>query len=238
MKTYNLSQIVKGLVLATSLVAGLTACGKKGDENQPQNVYQQSNSDRDITGQPFFETTTRAYGQNYWNSSTFLTINWKFAGQNINPQSAPQNNNNGYSSGYNNNSYLSPAMSYSGKVAAIGSVAIAAPLNLSFCPTIPAGTYDLQTSTVGRWNQGQISGIQLVLRGPVTFFAVLYNAQASEFSYGNSYPYAQPYQQQYYPQQGYQQQGYQSSNSRRISGTLRIVSVNEAYCQGADYNMY
>ena len=234
MKTYNLSQIVKGLVLATSLVAGLTACGKKGDENQPQNVFQQSNSDGDITGQPFFETTTRAYSQNYWNSSTFLTVNWKFAGQNINPQAVPQqNNNNGYNTGYNNgynNSYLSPAMSYSGKVAAVGSIAIPAALNLSFCGTIPAGTYDLQTNNVGRWNQGQISGIRLVLRGPVTFYVVLYNAQATEYSYGNNYPYAQPYGQQ----QGYNQ----SANSKRISGTLQIESVNGYYCQGATYNMY
>lgn len=223
MKTYNLSQVVKGLVLATALVAGLAACGKKADNNQPQNVFQQSNNDADITGQPFFETTTRAYSQNYWSSSNFLTINWQFAGQNINPNGVQ---NNSYNNNYNYN-YASPSMAYAGKVAAAGNIVLSAPLNLSFCGTIPAGTYNLTTSTVGRWNQGQISGLRLALIGPVTFYVVLYNAQAYDYSFGNSYPYAQPYQQGYYQQ-----------NGKRISGTLQIESVNGYYCQGSSYTMY
>lgn len=229
MKTYNLSQVVKGLVLATALLAGLTACGKKADNNQPQNVFQQSNNDADITGQPFFETTTRAYNINSWNSSNFLTINWQFAGQNINPNGA-QNNNNNY--GYNNYNYSAPSMQYSGKVAAAGNVVLSTPLNLSFCGTIPAGTYTLTTTTVGRWNQGQISGLRLAASGPVTFYVVLYNAQAYDYSFGNSYPYAQPYQQPY--QQGY----YQSANGKRVSGSLQIEQVNGYYCQGSSYQMY
>lgn len=227
MKTYNLSQLVKGLVLATALVAGLSACGRRNDNNQPQNVFQQSNLDGDINGQPFYETTTRAYSQNYWSASTYLTLNWRFAGQNINPNQQQNNNNNSFNNGYNNNSFLTPAMAYSGKVAAVGNMVIATPLNLSFCGTIPAGTYDLQTETVGRWNQGQISGLRLVLRGPVTFSVVLYNAQASEYTYGGGY---NPYN----PYQG----GYASANNRRISGTLTIEQVNGYYCQGSNYTMY
>lgn len=230
MKTYNVSQIVKGLVLATALVAGLAACGKKADNNQPQNVFQQSNMDGDINGQPFFETTTRAYSQNSWNYSSYLTINWQFAGQNINPNTA-NNNSNSFNNGYNN-SFSSPSMIYSGKVAAVGSIAVSASMNMSFCGTIPAGTYNIQTTTVGRWNQGQISGIRLAAVGPVTFSIVLYNAQAYDYSYGSSYPYAQPYQPPYY-QQGY----YQSANGKRITGTLQIESVNGYYCQGASYYM-
>jgi hypothetical protein len=229
MKTFKMTKIVKGFVLATSLVVGLTACGKKADNNnQAQNVFQQSNLDGEINGQPFFETTTRAYSQNYWTASTYLTLNWQFAGQNISPTN-PQNNNNSFNNGFNN-SFSSPAMAYSGKVAAAGSMVIAAPLNLSFCGLIPAGTYNLTTATVGRWNQGQISGVRIVLSGPVTFYAVLYNAQATEFA-GNNYPYQQPFNQGF-------QQPYQSANGRRITGTLQIEQVNGYYCQGASYYMY
>ena len=216
MKTLNVSKLIKYFVLGTALVAGLSACGKRGDDNEGLNAFSASNNDRDINGQPFFETTTRAYSVQNWNQSQSLTISWRFAGQNINPNAPQQQNNNGQFQQPIN--YYSPAMTYVGKVAAIGRIDVSVPMNLYFCGTLPAGSYELQTQDVGRWNQGQISGIRLVARGAVTFTALLVNSRAWDNS-------------NYY-------NGPSASANRYIEGTFRIEQINGYYCQGADFNMY
>lgn len=222
MKTLNLSQIVKGVVLATALVAGLAACGRPGNENN-FNVFQQDNRDPDINGQSFFEATTRAYSINSWNTNAnSLTLNWRFAGQNTAPTA--QNYDGVYA-------FQSPALMYSGKVSAVGTVVVSAPLNLYFCGQVPAGNYELGTEVVGRWNQGQISGIRLIARGPVTFVLTLSNTQAYDYSFaGGAFP--QPhFGGGFNPRFG----GFQSKG---INGTMMIEQVNGFYCQGAFYNLF
>jgi hypothetical protein len=204
MKNNNLTKIVKGL-LATALLTTLVACGKKADNNnQNLNAFTQSCVNCDgITGFPFFTAQSQAYKMNYYGYgyTNAMTLNLSFSGQNINGQAQGQSQN-----GYNQ--YASPAMNYVGKVSAAGQITVAAVLNLGFCPAVPAGTYNLTTQTVGQWANGQISGLRMLIQGPVSMLAVINQAQASEY-------------------------GYQYSSSSRVTGQIVIEQVNGYFCQGA-----
>jgi len=205
MRTYNLTNLAKAGLLAVALVTSVIACGKKSDNNnQNINAFTQSCVNcQNITGYPFFTAQTAAYLANpYGGYQQALTINWSFSGQNVSSQ-AQANNPYGQS-------YGSPAMNYNGQVSAAGQISVTTPLsNRYFCPGMPAGTYNLTTQTVGQWSAGAISGLKLLISGPVNAVAILTQAQASDYGYG----------------------GYGTSSSR-ISGNLQIESVNGYYCQG------
>ncbi|MEQ1723081.1 MAG: hypothetical protein ABL930_07880 [Pseudobdellovibrio sp.] len=204
MKNNNLTKIAKGL-LATALLTTLVACGKKADNNnQNLNAFTLGcvANCEGITGFPFFAAQTQAYKMNYYGYgyTNAMSLNLSFSGQNINSQAQGQ--------GQNNNQYASPAMNYVGKVSAAGQVNVAAILNLGFCPAVPAGQYNLVTQTAGQWANGAISGLRMVIQGPVTMTAVINQAQASEY-------------------------GYQYSSSSRVTGQIVIEQVNGYFCQGA-----
>jgi hypothetical protein len=202
MKCNNLTKIAKGF-LATALLSTLVACGKKADNNNQNlnafNLGCVANCEG-ITGIPFFTAQTQAYKMNYYGYgyTNAMTLNLSFSGQNINSQAQ----------GQNNNQYASPAMNYVGKVSAAGQVNVAAVLNLGFCPAVPAGQYNLVTQTAGQWANGTISGLRMLIQGPVAITAVINQAQASEY-------------------------GYQYSSSSRVTGQIVIEQVNGYFCQGA-----
>lgn len=218
MKNNNLTKLIKGLLATAVLSTLLIACGNKSGDNNPQlNAFTQSCVNCEgITGFPFFSAQTKAslynpYSYGY-GGQTAMTINWSFSGQNINSQAQGQSQTQPQS----NYQYGSPAMNYVGKVSAAGQVSVTSTIggtnNGYFCPAIPAGTYNLATQTVGQWSQGQISGLRLVISGPVTMTVSLNQAQA----YQNSYQY---------------------SSSSYIAGSLVIEQVNGYYCQGLQLNM-
>ena len=216
MKNNNLTKLAKGFLTVAALSTVLIACGNKKDDNNPQlNAFTQSCVNCEgITGYPFFIAQTRAtlyssYGSGY-GSQAAININWSFSGQNINTQAQ------GQSQTQPSYQYGSPAMNYVGKVSAAGQVNVTATIGGSnngyFCPAIPAGTYNLATQTVGQWNNGQISGLKLIISGPVTMTVVLNQAQAAQYSY-------------------------QYSSSSYITGGLIIEQVNGYYCQGLQFYM-
>lgn len=218
MKNINLTKLVKGLLAASLLLTVLIACGKKDDNTAQINAFTQSCVNCEgITGFPFFTAQTKAslyssYSYGY-GSQAAMTLNWSFSGQNINSTTQQQGQTQP------NYQYGSPAMNYVGKVSAAGQVTVTSAIggtnNGYFCPAIPAGTYTLATQTVGQWTNGQISGLKLVISGPVSMTASLSQAQASQY---NSY-------QQY------------SSGSSYISGGLIIEQVSGFYCQGLQFYM-
>jgi hypothetical protein len=205
MKNNNLTKIAKGL-LALALLSTLVACGKKTDNNnQNLNAFTQNCIncvDNGITGFPFFSSQSQAYKPSYYGYgyTNAMTLNLSFSGQNINAQAQAQDNNN---------QFVSPAMNYVGKVSAAGQVNVAAVLNLGFCPAVPAGQYNLSTQTVGQWSKGAISGLRMLISGPVTMTAVINQAQAYEYGYS------------------------QYSNNSRVYGQIVIEQVNGYFCQGA-----
>lgn len=216
MKNANLAKLVKGLLTATLLSTVLIACGNKKDDNTAQlNAFTQNCVNCEgITGFPFFSAQTKAslyssYSYGYGSSQAAMNVNWSFSGQNL--PSTPQQQ--GAQPTYQ---YGSPAMNYVGKVSAAGSVTVTTPIgganNGYFCPAIPAGTYTLATYTVGQWTNGQISGLKLVISGPVSMVVSLSQAQASQYSY-------------------------QYSSTSYISGGMIIEQVNGYYCQGLQFYM-
>lgn len=216
MKNNNLTKLAKGFLAVAMLSTALVACGNKKDDNNPQlNAFTQSCVNCEgITGYPFFIAQTRAtlyssYGYGY-GSQAAININWSFSGQNINTQAQ------GQSQAQPSYQYGSPAMNYVGKVSAAGQVNVTSTIGGSnngyFCPAIPAGTYNLATQTVGQWANGQISGLRLIISGPVTMTVVLNQAQAAQYSY-------------------------QYSSSSYITGGLIIEQVNGYYCQGLQFYM-
>lgn len=212
MRTNNLNKLIKVALLSAALVTSVVACGNKNKDNQQLNAFQQScvSNCQDISAIPFFSVNSTAQSQSYgygygYGSQSSMRLSLSFAGQNINQQ---QNQNQNY------NQWASPAMNYTGRVSAIGTVTTSQVLNLGFCPQVPAGQYSLATQTAGQWNQGQISGIRFVISGPVSMTAILLNAQASEGMY------------QY------------GSGGSRLYGTLQIEQVNGYYCQGANFYLY
>jgi len=217
MRNENLKNLVKG-VLATAVVSALLiACKPKNDEVLPVNAYTKNCLDcaaAGITGFPFFTAQTQALKQGAFTGgyssgySTAMTVNWSFSGQNLNTQVQGQSQQ-----GQTYYQYSSPAMSYVGKVSAAGKVEVAAPLNLGFCPAVPAGTYELSTQTLGQWTNGQITGLKILIFGPVTMTATLSQGQASEYSYGYQY----------------------SAGSSRVYGNLIVEQVNGYYCQSAQF---
>lgn len=218
MNNNNLTKLAKGFLAVAVLSAVLVACGNKGDEYNPQlNAFTKNCVNCEgITGFPFFTAQTRAslynsYGSLY-GAQASMNINWSFSGQNINYQAQGQNQTQPQPT----YQYGSPAMNYVGKVSAAGQVNVTAAIGGSnngyFCPAIPAGTYNLATQTVGQWNNGQISGLRLIISGPVTMTVVLSQAQATQFSY-------------------------QYSSSSYITGGLIIEQVNGYYCQGLQFYM-
>jgi hypothetical protein len=210
MKTNNLNKLIKVALLSAALVTSVVACGNKNKDNQQLNAFQQScvSNCQDISAIPFFTVNSTAQSQTYgygYGSQSSMRLSLSFAGQNISQQ---QNQNQNY------NPWASPAMNYSGRVSAVGTVTISQVLNLGFCPQVPAGQYSLATNTAGQWNQGQISGIRFVISGPVSMTAILLNAQATEGMY------------QY------------GSGGSRLYGTLQVEQVNGYYCQGANFYLY
>lgn len=216
MKNSNLAKIkglLKGVVAGAALLGVLAACGNKNDNTTPINAFTQSCVNcENITGFPFFSAQTQAYSMNYssWSGTSALTLAWSFSGQNTNTQN----------SGQNYNQWASPAMNYAGQVSAAGTANVTTALNLGFCPQLPPGRYNLTTQTVGQWNQGQISGLKMLLTGPVTAVAVVNQAQASEYSYGGGWF------------------GGGGTATSRVNGYLVIEQVNGYYCQGAQLTMY
>lgn len=216
MKNFNLTKLAKGLLTAALLSTVLIACGNKKDDNTaPVNAFTQSCVNCEgITGFPFFIAQTKAslynsYSYGGYNSQAAMTINWSFSGQNVSPQTQQQGTQPNYQ-------YGSPAMNYVGKVSAAGQVTVTQIIgganNGYFCPAIPAGTYTLATYTVGQWTNGVISGLKLVVSGPVSMTVSLNQAQASQYSY-------------------------QYSNSSYIYGTMVVEQVNGYYCQGLQLNL-
>lgn len=247
MNNINLTKLTKG-VLATFLFSTLVACGNRRDNNnQNINAYNQSCAVNceGISGYPFFTAQTQALRQGYGYSygyTTAMAISWSFSGQNISNQTQNQNYNQ----------YAPPAMNYVGKVSAAGQVSVVTALSdMGLCPQIPAGTYNLTTHTGGQWQNGQISGLRILITGPVTITATLSNAQATQSGYGGGggyygggggyggYPYGSPYG---YggtyggysggAQYGNQYGGQQPSTGNRIIGNLIIEQVNGYFCQG------
>lgn len=221
MKNINLTKLVKGLLAVTLISTVLIACGNKKDDNTALlNAFTQNCVNCEgITGFPFFSAQTRAslystYGYGYGQSA--MNINWSFSGQNINPQQPSQQQQPGQMQPPQQQQYGSPAMNYVGKVSAAGQITVTAPIggtnNGYFCPAIPTGTYTLATQTVGQWTNGQISGLKLVVTGPVSMTMNLSQAQASQYSYNYS---ATSY----------------------ISGGLIVEQVNGYYCQGLQFYM-
>lgn len=202
MKNNNLTKIVKG-IFAAALLSTLVACGNKNkDNNQNINAFTQSCANCDgITGFPFFSAQTQAYMMSYggYGYTSAMAVNWSFSGQNL---------NNGQAQGQNYNQYASPAMNYVGKVSAAGQVNVTAPLNLGFCPQVPAGQYTISTQAVGQWANGKISGMRMIISGAVQMIAVINDAQGYEYGYSQ---YAQS----------------------RVSGQMLIEQVNGFYCQGS-----
>lgn len=221
MRNNNLTKLVKG-ILATALLSTLVACGNKKDDNNPQlNAFTQSCVNCDgITGFPFFTAQSKAslyssYGYSGYGAQSAMAINWSFSGQNINSQAQGQAQGQLPGSQPYNQYGSSPAMNYVGKVSAAGQVSVTTAIggagsNSYFCPAIPAGTYNLATQTVGQWANGQISGLKLIVSGPVTMTMILNQAQASQYSY-------------------------QYSTTSYISGGLVIEQVNGYYCQGLQF---
>ena len=203
MRTEKLTKLAKGFFLAAAVMTSVIACGKKNaDNNQNVNAFTQSCVNcQNITGFPFFTAQTQAFLSNtYGGYAETMRINWSFSGQNVNSQS--QANNPG------GQQYGSPAMNYNGQVSAAGQVTVGTVVPARyFCPGIPAGTYNLTTQTVGQWSQGAVSGLKLLITGPVNMTAILSNGQASEY-------------------------GYQYQTGSHISGNLQIEQVNGYYCQG------
>ncbi len=216
MKNFNLTKLAKGLMTVALLSTVLIACGNKKDDNTAQlNEFTKSCVDcagAGITGFPFFITQTKAslyssYSYGY-NQQAAMTLNWSFSGQNLAAQPQQQGTQPTYQ-------YGSPAMNYVGKVSAAGQVTVTQIIgggNGYFCPAIPAGTYTLATHTVGQWTNGVITGLRLVVTGPVSMTISLSQAQASQYSY-------------------------QYSNSSYIYGTMVVEQVNGYYCQGLQLNM-
>ena len=217
MTNFNLKKLAKGLMTVALLSTVLIACGNKKDDNTAQlNAFTQSCVNCEgITGFPFFITQTKAslfssYSYGY-NQQAAMTINWSFSGQNLAAQPQQQGSQPSYQ-------YGSPAMNYVGKVSAAGQVTVTQIIgggNGYFCPAIPAGTYTLATYTVGQWTNGVISGLKLVVTGPVSMTISLSQAQAWQ----NTSQYSQ------------------YSNSSYIYGTMVVEQVNGYYCQGLQLNM-
>lgn len=215
MKTNNLTKlkvlnkVFKGLLIAVGLITTVVACGGNKTNNQNLNAYQQSCSNcQNITGYPFFTVQTTAQNMTYYGNQLRLSLN--FSGQNVSQSQMQSGANGGYVSG-------SPAMMYSGQVAAMGEVTVNSAIRFGNCPEVPAGQYTLSTQTVGTWNgngyQAQISGLRLITtNGPVTFTLVMSNAYASEMVYA-----------------------YSSSTS--LNGNLQIETVNGLNCFGTQYYM-
>ena len=204
MSTQNLTKLAKGILLAAALVTSVIACGKKNqDNNQNMNAFTMSCVNcQNITGFPFFTAQTGAYRLNSYSygSTEAFRINWSFSGQNVNSQTQA---NNPYGQQYG-----SPAMTYNGQVSAAGQVTVTNPINFGFCPAIPPGAYTLATQAAGQWSGGQISGIKLLITGPVSFTAIFTQGQASDNGYG-----------------------YAAGNF--VSGNMQIEQVNGYFCQGA-----
>lgn len=215
MTNFNLTKLAKGLLTAALLSTVLIACGNKKDDNTAQlNAFTQSCVNCEgITGFPFFITQTKAslyssYSYGY-NQQAAMTLNWSFSGQNLAAQPQQQGTQPTYQ-------YGSPAMNYVGKVSAAGQVTVTQIIGGGnggyFCPAIPAGTYNLNTLTVGQWTNGVITGLRMVVAGPVSMTISLSQAQAW-------------------------QNTYQYSNSSYIYGTMIVEQVNGYYCQGLQLNM-
>lgn len=216
MKNFNLTKLAKGLFTAALLSTVLIACGNKKDDNTAQlNAFTQSCVNCEgITGFPFFIVQTKAslynsYSYYGYNSQSAMTINWSFSGQNVAVQPQQQGTQPTYQ-------YGSPAMNYVGKVSAAGQVTVTQAIGSTgmsyFCPPILAGTYNLATHTVGQWTNGVITGLRMVLTGPVSMTVSLMQAQASQYTY-------------------------QYSNSSYIYGTMVVEQVNGFNCQGLQLNL-
>lgn len=214
MKTLKLTKLVKGVLISAALITSVVACGNKNKDNNNQNAFQMSCSNcGEISGIPFFSVNTVAQSMSYYGSTTAMRLSLSFSGQNAQQQQQPQQQGQQYN-------YYSPAsMLYTGKVSAIGTVAVSYPLNLGMCPQLPAGNYNLVTRNAGMWNgngsQAQISGLRVELqRDGMNIVASFSNVWAIE-----------------YPYSGY-------SSSSRLSGNLQIEQVNGYWCQGANYYLY
>lgn len=212
MKNVNLTKLIKGTMALALVSSLLIACGKKEDNSNQINAYTQNCANCEglgITGFPFFTAQTQAYSQLGWSYSSAMTLSWSFSGQNISGQSTQ-----------NYNQYASPAMNYVGKVSVAGKVRVLSQIGNSqngsnyFCPVIPVGEYNLTTQSVGQWANGQISGLRLLVTGPVTMTITLNQAQAYEYSYG-----------------------YQYSSGSRVYGNMIVEQVNGYYCQGLQFQL-
>ena len=204
MSTQKFTKLAKGILLAAALVTSVIACGKKNqDNNQNMNAYTMSCVNcQNITGFPFFTAQTKAYRTNYYGYgyTEAFKLNWSFSGQNVNSQTQA---NNPYGQQYG-----SPAMTYNGQVSAAGQLTVTTALNFGFCPAIPPGAYNLTTQSAGQWSAGAISGLKLLVTGPVSFTVIFTQGQASDNGYG-------------YAAGSY------------VSGNMQIEQVNGYYCQSA-----
>jgi|GEM_PF-3770320 len=207
---------------AVAVLTLITACKPKNEEVLPINAYTKSCIGRceSISGYPFFAAQTTAYKQRLYSysPSAAMAISWSFSGQNLSNQAQQGAAQQGQAY-----QYSSPAMMYNGKVSAYGKVVINTPLDLGFCPQVPAGTYELSTQSIGQWTGGsqsfsaEVSGLRMLITGAaITMTATLSQGQASEYSYGYQY----------------------TTGNSRIYGNLIIEQVNGYYCQGAQFSLY
>lgn len=200
MKTTRLLKYTAS-VLILSVITSLTACGNKGGDSAPPVVQQQNvcgvnvNCQAPVGGNAFFQSESQDwYGM--------IKLNLTFMAQNpiANPVQQPNqfgsqygggyNYGGGFSSGYGSGgiygggsfgggaSLGSPIITYSGPVAASGTMTILQSMSLGMCQ-LPGGTYSLGTVTSGQWMSAMVYGLRMQASGPASVVMSISQGQVS-----------------------------------------------------------
>ncbi len=155
------------LTALTITVLALTACPKKGNDNNNNiigPVFQNCANCGNINqGYEFFRSVSQDYTRT-------LALNLSFFGTAV-------QNQNYY---YNTNS---PVISYYGPVGVSGQMNVQFPLNLGYC-AIPAGNYSVYTLSAGQWSNSIISQLVMQASGAAHITMRFTSAQVSAKSYG------------------------------------------------------
>lgn len=173
--TLNALSKFMGIMAVTLFVF---SCARNGTDQNVNNVFANCANCGSITGgQTFFQSqsTDTMYGMN---------LNLNFIG---NVGFNPYNNQYGQTQQYQYN----PIVSYSGVVAAQGSLQLNQPIGNNFgvynpqlgqqfagC-YMPAGTYTVGTMQAGQWNQALVSNLILTAVGPAQVIISIPQAQVA-----------------------------------------------------------
>ncbi|MFZ3231675.1 MAG: hypothetical protein WA160_15810 [Pseudobdellovibrio sp.] len=172
-------------LLVVSVMMVLTACGNKSSSDPVvQPVYQPCvNCQQNIPGQGQLGSVIfQAESQDYYGMVKF---NWSFTAQ-----GTIGNNYNGYNnqgniygggSSYGNNygnTMGSPVVTYSGPVSANGTISVAQVMSSGNCQ-LPAGAYNLITSTPGQWTSAMVYNLRMQANGPAAVVLTLAQGQVS-----------------------------------------------------------